>query len=66
MPRGKYSYNFLTFGLISEPNFFQEIIYKLLKGISGVECLMYDIIIYGENKGRDKYLFIQTVVLKCL
>ena len=63
-PVGRYCYNRLPFGITSGPEFFQEKIYGLLKGISGVECLMDDIIVYGENQEEhDKNL---ETVLSCL
>ena len=64
-PIGRYCYNRLPFGITSGPEFFQEKIHGLLKGISGVEGLMDDIIVYGEDQEQhDKNL--ETVLSSCL
>ena len=48
-PFGRYCFNKLPFGISSAPELFQQRMSKLLEGLSGMVCLMDDILIFGSN-----------------
>jgi hypothetical protein len=51
---GLYEYNRLTFGIASAPSIWQRAMDQLLQGLSGVQCVLDDMIITG--KSDDEYL----------
>ena len=55
--KGLYQYTRLPFGVASSPPLWQRVIEQVLQGISGVQCLLDDIIVTGPNdKGHRKNL----------
>jgi hypothetical protein len=49
-----YEYNRLTFGITSAPSIWQRAIDQILQGLSGVQCVLDDMIITG--KSDDEHL----------
>ena len=49
-PAGWYCFNKLPFGISSAPEHFQKRMSKILDGISGVLCLIDDVLVYGKNR----------------
>ena len=47
---GRYCFNKLPFGISSAPEHFQRRMGEILAGLSGVQCLMDDILIYGKDQ----------------
>ncbi|XP_060581109.1 uncharacterized protein K02A2.6-like [Ruditapes philippinarum] len=47
--KGLYSYNRLTYGVSSAPAIWQRTIDQILQGIPGVQCILDDMVITGEN-----------------
>ena len=46
---GLYQYTRLPFAVASSPVLWQRVIEQVLRGISGVQCLLDDIIVTGPN-----------------
>lgn len=56
-PQGRYCYKRMPFGISSGPEHFQRQIHQILEGLSGVTCLMDDIVVYGRTlEEHDKRL----------
>ena len=49
-PWGRFCFKRMPFGISSAPEFFQRCMEKILDGLEGVVCLMYDVLIYGKNE----------------
>ena len=49
-PAGRYCFNKLPFGISSAPEHFQKRMSKILDRISGVLCLIDDVLVYGKNR----------------
>ena len=49
-PFGRYCFNKLPFGISSAPELFQKRMSILLEGLSGVVCLMDDVLVVGSNQ----------------
>ena len=49
-PAGRYCFNKLPFGISSAPELFQKRMKRILEGLTGVVCLMDDILIFGSNQ----------------
>ena len=47
---GQLCFNQLPFGISSAPEFFQQHVSTALKGLTGVTCLIDDILIHGSNQ----------------
>jgi hypothetical protein len=52
--KGLYEYNRLTFGIASAPSIWQRAMDQILQGLSGVQCVLDDMIITG--KSDDEHL----------
>ena len=52
--KGLYECNRLTFGIASAPSIWQGAMDQLLQGLSGVQCVLDDMIITG--KSDDEHL----------
>jgi hypothetical protein len=52
--KGLYKHNRLTFGIASAPSIWQRAIDQILQGLSGVQCVLADMIITG--KSDDEHL----------
>jgi hypothetical protein len=48
-PWGRFCFRRMPFGISSAPEFFQRAMEKVLSGLSGVICLMDDILVYGKD-----------------
>ena len=56
-PFGRYSFKRLPFGITSAPEVFQKITTELFEGITGVEVIVDDILVWGEDlKQHDERL----------
>jgi hypothetical protein len=62
--KGLYEYNRLTFGIASAPSIWQRAMDQILQGLSGVQCVLDDMIITG--KSDDEHLQNLENVLKKL
>ena len=51
-PFGRYCYNRLPFGISSAPGHFQKQASRTIAGLSGVVCLMDDILVYGKDQAE--------------
>ena len=49
-PFGRYCFNKFSFGISSAPELFQRRINQVLEGLSGVLCLMDDVLVFGETQ----------------
>ena len=49
-PFGRYCYNRLPFGISSAPEHFQKQVTRTIAGLSGVVCLLDDILVYGKDQ----------------
>ena len=47
--KGLYEYNRLTFGIASAPSIWQRAMDQILQGLSGVQCVLDDMIITGKS-----------------
>ena len=57
IPFGRYSFKSLSFGITSAPEVFQRITTELFEGITGVEVIVDDILVWGEDlKQHDERL----------
>ena len=63
-PFGRFHFNRLPFGIASAPEYFQKRISELLRDVSGVVCMMDDILVYGQN--QDEHDCRLTAVLEHL
>jgi len=63
-PFGKFDFNRLPFGITFAPEYFQKRISELLQDLSGVVCMMDDILVYGRNQEEHDHRL--TNVLECL
>ena len=48
-PFGGYSYTRLPFGIASAPEVFQNVMFNLFEDIEGVEVIVDDLVVWGEN-----------------
>ena len=56
-PFGRFCFKRLPFGISSRPEIFQPEISKVLDGLTGVVCMMDDIVVFGSTgEERDKHL----------
>ena len=63
-PCGRYRFNRLPFGISSAPEHFQRQMSEILEGLTGLVCLLDDILIFGKSKTEhDERLH---AVLQCL
>ena len=63
-PYGRYCFKCLPFGISSAPEHFQRQVSTIFSGLTGVVCLMDDILIHGKTQSEhDSYL---EKVLSCL
>ena len=56
-PFGRYSFNKLPFGITSALELFQRHMSAMLSGLSGVLCLMDDVLILGKDQTEHEYSF---------
>ena len=49
-PFGRHCFNKLPFGISSAPELFQPRINQVLEELSGVLCLMDDVLVFGETQ----------------
>ena len=49
-PFGRFCFNLLPFEITSAPEYFQKRISELLHDLSGVVCMMDDILVYGQDQ----------------
>ncbi len=49
-PFGRYHFNKLPFGISCAPELFQQRMNKLLEGLSGVVCLVDDVLVFGTTE----------------
>lgn len=49
-PFGRYQYKKMPFGISAAPEFFQRQMNKILDGLTGVVCMMDDILVVGKTK----------------
>ena len=49
-PFGRYQYLKMPFGISAAPEFFQRQMNKILEGLTGVVCMMDDILVVGKSK----------------
>ena len=49
-PFGRFCFNRLPFGITSAPEHFQRRMSEILQGVTGVVCLMDDILVHGKSK----------------
>lgn len=54
-PFGRYCFNKLPFGITSAPELFQRRMNSMLSGLSGVLCLMDDVLIFGKDQAEHDY-----------
>jgi hypothetical protein len=54
--KGVNEYNRLTFGIASAPSIWQRAMDQILQGLSGVQCVLDDMIITG--KSDDEHLHV--------
>ena len=63
-PFGRYCFNKIPFGISSAPEHYQKRMNKILDGLSGVVCLIDDILVHGTSKAEhDRNL---EAALKCI
>ena len=63
-PHGRYRYTRLPFGIMTAPEIFQRTMNQIFEGFEGVEVIMDDILVWGENeKQHDERL---ERVLQCI
>ena len=63
-PFGRYCFNKMPFGISSSPKHYQKRMNKNLDGLSGVVCLIDDILVHGISKAvHDRNL---EAALKCI
>ena len=48
-PFGRYKLNWLPFGISSAPEVFQKAINHVFQGLDGVEVIVDDMLVWGEN-----------------
>ena len=51
-PFERYCFNKLPFGILSAPEHFQKRMSTVLEGLSGVLCLMDDVLIFGKHQNE--------------
>ena len=59
--RGLYRYTRIPYGVASAPADFQKIMEKILEGLEGVQCILDDLIITGENEEQHLLNVINTL-----
>jgi hypothetical protein len=67
-PFGRYSYKRLPFGIASAPEVFQSIMSNMFSDIEGVEVIVDDLVVWGEDvtKHDERLCMILYVVIKTL
>ena len=51
-PYGQFCFRRLPFGITSAPEHFQRTMFSILNGLTGVVCLMDDILVHGETQAQ--------------
>ena len=49
---GRYHFNKLPFGISSAPEHFQKQMSRILDGLGGVRCMMYDVLVFGQDQAE--------------
>ena len=58
---GRYCFNKLPFGISSAPELFQRRMDRLLEGLSGVLCLMDNVIVFGSSQEEHNTRLMATL-----
>lgn len=65
-PFGKYRWKVLPFGISSSPDYFQMKMYEIVQGLSGVEVLVDDLLVYGVGETFEEATADHNKNLECL
>ena len=60
-PHGRYKFKRLPFGIKSAPEVFQKHMKQLLEGLEGVEVIMDDMLVWGENNEQHNERLIKLL-----
>ena len=60
-PHGRYKFKRLPFGIKSAPAVFQKHMKQLQEGLEGVEIIMDDMLVWGENNGQHNERLIKLL-----
>lgn len=68
MPTGHYEFNRMSFGLKNAPSAWQRLMYAVLAGLVGFECLVYldDIIVYSNDDIEEHVRRLKNVSIGCV
>ena len=58
---GRFCFNRLPFGITSAPEYFQKRISELLQGLSGVVCMMDDILVHGRTQDEHDHRLVAVL-----
>ena len=62
-PIGRFCFNRLPFGITSAPEFYQKKMSHILSGLTGVACMMDDVLVFGETQ-QEHNLRLEAVLNK--
>ena len=60
-PQGRYCYRRLPFGISSAPEYFQKRMMEVLDGLSGVICMIDDILVFGATRKEHNDRLLATL-----
>ena len=62
-PVGRFCFNRLPFGITSAPEFYQKKMSHILSGLTGVVCMMDDVLVFGQTQ-QEHDLRLEAVLSK--